>query len=98
MDSVYPRYVPAIAVVNVSMYVLQPFIAMLFYALGPMDEPLSLEPIADVQFYIDPSKYYIPIYLLSASSIIFTTLIYLALDAYFVMTVHHACGMYAVLR
>ncbi|KAL7296238.1 hypothetical protein TKK_0010772 [Trichogramma kaykai] len=54
--------------------------------------------ILDVEFFVDPVKYYWPIFIQGAIGTVVAVWMLVAYDLFFVVVVLHCCGMFAVLR
>ena len=82
---------------NIGFYFLAPFIPLLLDKVNPLNETRPLEQLLEVQYYVDPEKYYIPIYIHGAQGALSVVFIILTVDVYFMMITQHACSMFVVL-
>ncbi|XP_031783505.1 odorant receptor 43a isoform X5 [Nasonia vitripennis] len=82
---------------SLATYSLEPLVPQILDKLSPLNESRPIKTFLEVEYLVDHRRYYTAIYLHNMQAACWVILTVLAIDAYFVMIVQHACSMFAVL-
>ena len=70
---------------------------LLMDKLDPLNESRTIEQLLEVEYFVDPEKYFTPIYIHGIQASLTVVLIILTFDVYFLMITQHACSKFVVL-
>lgn len=79
-------------------YLLLTFSPIILNVLKPLNESRLMQPVYPALFPFDQDKYLTYILFYGVVTSILGILIFCAIDGMYITTVHHACGLFAIIR
>ncbi|OXU22304.1 hypothetical protein TSAR_001591, partial [Trichomalopsis sarcophagae] len=82
---------------SLATYSLEPLVPQILDKISPLNESRPIKTFLEVEYLVDHRRYYTAIYLHNMQAAFWVIFTVLAIDAYLVMIVQHACSMFVVL-